>query len=178
MAFPFRRLPAVAILSLAGLLGALLRMSAAEMVLLPRTEGKTLADQRVVVANAVKGKATLLIITFTRSAGEKAREWRNALRQKGLPTPNYTLYQIAELEDVPRIIRWSVISGMRRGIPTDEYSTFMVLTTDTEQWKKFVAFKNEDDPYLVILDASGNVKARIAGDKTDATLDQLTQALK
>ena len=172
------RMPALLALCLAGLMGGLREVSSAQTPPLPATEGKTLADQTVVVADAVKGKATLLIITFSRNAGDKASEWRKALRQRNLPGPKYTLYQIAELENVPRIIRWSVVSAMRRGIPPGEHSTFVILTKDTGPWKKFVAFKDEDDPYLVVLDESGSIKARIAGEKTGPLLEQLTQALK
>jgi hypothetical protein len=162
------------VLCAVGLLGTL----SAQTTTLPTTEGKTLADERIVVADAIRNRPTLLIITFSRSAGDKASEWRKALRQKNLPGPKYTLYQIAELEDVPRIIRWSVVSGLRRGIPPAEHSTFVILTKDTDQWKRFASFKNEDDPYLLVLDAAGKIKACLSGEKTPALLEQLVQALK
>jgi hypothetical protein len=157
---------------------ALLAVGAAQTLALPRTEGTNLADQNLVVADAVKGKPALLIITFSRKAGDKASDWRKELRRINLPDSKYALYQVAELEDVPRIIRWSVVSGLRRGIPAAEHSTFIILTKDTDAWKSFVASKNEDDPYLLVLDASGNVKARLTGERSPALLAQLTQALK
>jgi hypothetical protein len=169
-------------LSILLLLATLAAAAPAQTVPMPSTEGTTLADQRVVIADAVKGKPALLIITFSRKAGDKAAEWRKELRQTNLPGPKYAFYQLAELEDVPRIIRWSVVSGIRRGIPAAEHGTFIILTKDTEQWKKFVGFKNvvsenEDDPYLLVLDASGHIKARITG-KSPALVAQLIQSLK
>jgi hypothetical protein len=81
------------------------------------------------------------------------------------------------LEDVPRVIRWTVISGIRRGIPSDEHARFVILTKDAEQWKRFVSFKTDDEPYLLILDESGNIRARVAGEKTTPLLKQLAQEL-
>src|SRR4051794_371519 len=161
---PISRMAVATILWVTALLGT----SAAQA--LPNTEGTTLADQRLVLADAIKAKRALLIITFSRAAGEKAAEWRKALRQKNLPPANFALYQVAHLEDVPRLIRWSVISGMRRGIPRDEHATFVILTKDADEWKKFVAFQNDDIPYLVTLDAAGKVKSRLSGQKSDALL--------
>lgn len=42
---------------------------------IPATEGKTLDDKTVSVSREVFGKRALLIVTFSRAAGEKAAEW-------------------------------------------------------------------------------------------------------
>src|SRR3954471_2539809 len=90
---------------LAGAACVMFAISACMAQGVPRTEGKSLADKPLVVAEAIKGKPALLIITFSKGAGEKAAVWTKNLQEKGLLNGKFAFYQIAELEDVPRFFR-------------------------------------------------------------------------
>lgn len=143
----------------------------------PRTEGKSLSQKPVVVADAIKGRAALLIVTFSKSAGEKATAWTKTLQAKGVNDKS-AIYQVAQLEDVPRFFRKLAISGMRKGIPVSYYDTFVILISDTQLWKDFVSFIREDDPYLVLVDALGQVRHKLSGEMNDERLKQITEKLK
>jgi hypothetical protein len=143
----------------------------------PTTEGKTLSDKPVVVAEAIKGRPALLIVTFSRGAGEGAMGWMRSLQATG-NLSRLAVYQIAALENVPRLFRRVAISGMRKAVPPVRHHLFVILTSDTQAWKDLVNFADEGDPYLVVIDSSGSVKHKIAGEMTEARMQQLAQTLK
>jgi len=143
----------------------------------PRTEGKTLSQNPLVIADLIKGKPALLIVTFSKNAGENAKEWTKALQAKGINN-RCVFYQVAELEDVPRFFRRLVIAAMRKGVPAEKYETFVILITETQVWKKFVGFNNEQDPYLVLIDASGAVQYKLSGEMTDERLKEIAEKLR
>lgn len=142
----------------------------------PRTEGKTLSKKPLVVADAIQGKMALLVITFSKKAGEAAMTWTKALQAKGMNS-KCAIYQIAELEDMPGFFRRMAVSGMRKGVPTDKHDTFVILASDTQAWKDFVGFDKEENPYLVLIDVAGVVQYKISGEMTDERLKQITDKL-
>lgn len=145
---------------------------------LPRTNGKTLSDRNIVLADEVRGKKAILIVTFSRSAGNTAQEWTREIAKKGLMKPDMQLYQVSMLEDVPRLFRGMVISGIRKGVPVEQHGRFVVLLRDEELWKQTVLHTSDDEPYILGLDAQGAVEWRIQGTVERSRMEELAARLK
>src|ERR1700758_2386779 len=102
---------------------------------IPQIKGTTLEDQTIILPDAVRGKVTLLIITFSKVAGELGRGWND-------PFFNYpqddkvTSYAIAMLEDVPSLLRGMVRGGIKKGVPSSMRRRFLTVNQDENKWKQ------------------------------------------
>jgi hypothetical protein len=81
---------------------------------LPQIKGTSLEDREVTLPDAAAGKAALLIVTFSKAAGEHARAWNDRFVQDYPQDDKATSYSIAMLEDVPGLFRGMVRSGIKR----------------------------------------------------------------
>jgi hypothetical protein len=130
---------------------------------LPQIKGMSLEDREVTLPDAAAGKAALLIITFSKAAGEHARAWSDRFVQDYPQDDKATSYSVAMLEDVPSLFRGMVRSGIKRGIPAALRSRFVTVVKDEAQWKQYVGVKEDKDPYLLLLDRSGHVSWKYQG---------------
>lgn len=115
------------------------------------------------------------------SAGRResaAQEWTRHLQEKKLLKAGTVLYQVAMLEDVPRFLRGMAIGGIRKGVPAERQSQFVVLVQDEAAWKKAVHHSSDDEPYLVRVNAAGVIQWRMAGRLTEARSQELAAQLK
>jgi predicted transcriptional regulator len=141
----------------------------------PRITGQTFGERAVVLPDAFKGKPTILVITFTRAAQEQARAWTDKLKQKSIGAPTY---QVLELEDVPRLVRGFVRGSIRRGIPKESQDSFVLLFEGEDALKKSVGFQAENDAYVLLLDANGNVVWREHGAVDEGKVSKLRKQLE
>jgi hypothetical protein len=125
---------------------------------IPQIKGTTLEDQDIILPDAVRGKVTLLIITFSKAAGELGRGWNDPFFKDYPQDDKVTSYAIAMLEDVPSLLRGMVRGGIKKGVPLPMHRRFLTVKQDENQWKQYLGLKNEKDPYLILLDAQSQVK--------------------
>ncbi len=65
---------------------------------IPQIKGTTLEEQAILLPDAVRGKVTLLIITFSKAAGELGRGWNDPFLKDYPQDDKVTSYAIAMLE--------------------------------------------------------------------------------
>jgi hypothetical protein len=121
---------------------------------LPATEGETLSGRRIVLAEAVRGHAGVLLVGFSKDGGAACGDWVKAIRADpalaGVP-----VYEVSQLAGAPSFIRGAIKSGMRKGLSPAEQDNFVVLTQDDKLWRSYFDVTADKDPYVVLLDASG-----------------------
>ena len=61
------------------------------------------------------------------------------------------------LEKAPGMLRGIIKSGMRKGTTPEEQNRIVVMTKDQEEWEKFFGVEDEKAPYVVVLNAKGDV---------------------
>ena len=127
---------------------------------LPRLTGETLAGTHIVLPDALKGKPVLLVLSFARAAEEQSRGWTEQLKKNNLGVERYN---VLELEDVPRLFRGFVKSGIRKGVPEAAQGSFVLLYDNQEQLKKLTSFEKDYEVYVLLLDANGNIQWREHG---------------
>lgn len=103
---------------------------------LPATAGVTLSDKPIVLADAVRGHAVVLIAGFSREGGNGAGDWAKALRADPAFT-RIVVYQIAILAGAPKLMRGMIKSGMKKGVAPADQDRFVVLSDDEQPWKSF-----------------------------------------
>jgi hypothetical protein len=142
----------------------------------PTLETENLLNQKVVLPDAAKGQAAVLIIGFTHASQMQTKSWSAALEPE-LPT-----YSIAVLEDAPRLVRPMAISGMKSGVAQDQRVRHLVLTHHEKELKASAGFaaKGEahpDDAWILLLDRDGAMRWRFHGPFTEAAHMELKAQL-
>lgn len=145
---------------------------------MPRVEGESLAGRRVVLPDATKGHVAVLVFGFTKASKEPTRAWAEKIRAEFGNQSAFELYQLPVLEDVPRLIRGMVISGIKKGVPEKLRDHFVPVLQGESELKKLVGYKEPDDAYLVILDPSGQTVQQLHGPFTEAAYAHLRDELQ
>ena len=156
--------------------GMLCAMIVSPAQAIPPTSGETLSGKHVVPADLVQRHTTILIAGFSHDAGMQSGSWRKAVHAdsalNGIP-----VYELAMLEKAPGFIRGVIKNGMRKDIASADQDQIVVLTQDQKLWEKFFGVETDKDPYVIMLNANGDVIWH--GHGPAATLEpQLRAALK
>jgi hypothetical protein len=129
---------------------------------LPATEGETLSGKPITLATNLSGKPAVVVIGFSKASSAESGAWVKRLKgDAGLA--GMAVYQVAVLEEVPRLVRGMVKSSIRGSVPVADQGTFVMLFHDEAQWKQFAHYRNADDAYVVLLDGHGMTKSTVAG---------------
>lgn len=144
---------------------------------MPRVEGESFAGRKVVLPDATKGHVAVLVFGFTKASKEPTRAWAEKILAEFGNQSGFELYQLPVLEDVPRLIRGMVISGIKKGVPERLRDHFVPIVEGESELKKLAGYKEPDDAYLVILDASGQIVHQTHGPYSDAAYAQLRAEL-
>jgi hypothetical protein len=145
---------------------------------LPRMEGETLSSKKIILPDDARGKIALLSIGFSKKGGDTSRAWGDRFKKDFSADPRYALYPVAVLEDVPRFVRGMILGGMRRGVPAQEQDRFVTLFQGEADLKRFVGFSAENEAYLLLLDAKGEVQWRGHGFFTEQDYAALAAVAK
>lgn len=140
---------------------------------MPRIEGENLAGRHVVLPDAARGKVAVLDFGFSRASKVPTSDWGKKLSADLASQPDFALYQLPVLEDVPRIIRGMVISGIRKGVPENLRDHFVPIVTGEAAIKKLVMYQEPDDAYLVVLNRAGKIVWQQHGPLNDAAYARL-----
>jgi hypothetical protein len=129
---------------------------------LPATEGETLNGKPIRLATNLSGKPAIVVIGFSKASSAESGAWTKRLKEDaGLA--GMAVYQVAVLEEVPKLVRGMVKSSIRGSVPVADQGTFVMLFHDEAQWKELAHYRNADDAYVVVLDAHGTLRSTVAG---------------
>ncbi len=144
----------------------------------PKIEGESLAGHDVVLPAASAGKVAVLIFGFSKASKNPTGAWARKLHEDFGNQPEFELYQLPVLEDVPWPFRKMVISGMRSNIPENQRDHFVPILRGEADLQKLVSFKEPDDAYLVLLDRSGRIARQSHGPFEESTHSQLREQIR
>lgn len=129
----------------------------------PRIEGETFAGQHIVIPDSTSGKVIVLVFGFSKNSKTQTGEWRKKLSADFASQNGFQFYELPVLEDVPRLFRGMVISGIKKGTPENDRDHFVPVMKGEAELKNAVHFKESDDAYIVVLDRSGKVVQEVHG---------------
>ena len=144
---------------------------------MPRVEGESFAGRKVVLPDAAKGHVAVLVLGFTRASKEPTSAWGSRIASEFGSQSGFELYQLPVLEDVPRLIRGMVISGIKKGVKEKMRDHFVPIVEHESELKKLVGYREPDDAYLVVLDPSGQIVHQAHGTFSDAAYAALREEL-
>ncbi len=135
---------------------------------MPRIEGESFAEHKVMLPDDAKGKVAVLVFGFTKASKGPTSTWGQKIFSEFGNQAGFALYQLPVLEDVPRFVRGMVISGMKKGIKENMRDHFVPILQGESELKRLVNYKEPDDAYLVVLDPSGKIVQQMHGSSSDA----------
>jgi len=124
---------------------------------MPPTAAETLSGKRIVLAEAVRGHAAVLVAGFSKEAGPACDEWVKAASADPALAGSL-VYQAVMLEQAPGFIRGLIKNSMRKGLSPAQQDRYAVLTQDEKLWRAYFGVAGDKDPYVVLVDASGEVR--------------------
>lgn len=145
---------------------------------LPKIEGESFAGQKVVLPDAASGNVAVLIFGFSKASGDESRAWAAKISAEFRARNGFELWQLPVLEDVPRLVRGMVISGIKKGVPRDAREHFVPILQNEAELKKVVSYQQAADAYLVVLDRTGKVAKQIHGTPDDGHYSQLAKEIE
>jgi hypothetical protein len=109
-----------------------------------------------VLADAIRGRAIVLVAGFSHEGGIACGDWMKAIHADAA-LAGVEVYEIAMLEGAPGLFRGVIKSGMRKGMSIADQERMVVLTQDDKLWEKYFAVSNGQEPQVMLLDTKGNV---------------------
>ncbi len=130
---------------------------------LPKIEGDNLAGNHVTLPGAASGKVAVLILGFSKASKAPSSAWAQRIETDFAGIPDFVLYQLPVLEDVPGFIRGMVISNIKKDVPESRRDYFVPVLHGESDLKELVTYKEPDDAYLILLDPGGKIAYQIHG---------------
>ncbi len=127
---------------------------------------------------AVQGHPVLLVIGFTHGSGPHCTDWAKRLETEFKDNQALEQFSIVFLEDAPRLVRGMAKSGIKGGVPKEQYDHYLIVTEHEKEVKDAVHFQAADDAYLALLGNDGAVRWTFHGPVGDAPVGQLRELLK
>jgi len=130
---------------------------------LPALRGEYLTGREAVLPQAAKGRVALLLLGFTYEARFPVEAWAGRFREQFQSDPRVTFYEIPMIGGLARLAKWFIDGGMRRGTPRSDYEHVITVYRETDLWKDRVHAGDPHAAYLILLDPTGKVAWRHAG---------------
>jgi hypothetical protein len=122
----------------------------------PGTVGQTAAGASIQLSEAARGHPSILLVGFSKKAGEETGRWEAKLWGDRFPQEsNVEIYRVAMLQSVPTWLRMLARRNIRHGSRPARPEHLVLLFQDEQVWKTFVHFGDRDDVYVVLVDRSG-----------------------
>lgn len=115
---------------------------------------------------------SVVIVTFTKAASTQAREWSQRLAAVKARLPA-EVFQVAVLEDVPRLFRSMAIAGIKKQIPFSLHDHFWIATEGGKDWKRCVGDGPAGEASVFVLDGRSQIVWRAHGACTEAKVQEL-----
>jgi len=122
---------------------------------LPPLAGQTLTGHFLQLPAAAQGGQAVLILSFTRAAGQQEQQW---VRQLTHDHAHPAIYSAIFLESVPRLFRSLALAGIRGGIPPALQARTMILYRDESLWKQRANLADPNHAVVLLLDPQGHIR--------------------
>ncbi len=129
--------------------------------------------QQVTLPDSIKGRPSAVIVGFSKSSQDAVKEWdKSARKELG---NNFDVYQVAVLEDAPSFVRGMIKHAMKSATPAERQSHFLVVVKGEAELKKAASFAQADEPYVLLLNGSGEIVWKTHGAVNESAVKELVK---
>jgi hypothetical protein len=144
---------------------------------LPRIEGTTLNDQKVVLPDSSRYQAIVLILGFSHKSAEQTDGWGERLAKDYASQPAVGYFEVPVLQSAPGMVRPMILHGMRKGTPVAAQGHVLPVSQHEPELKKVSGYKEPDDAYAMVVNRDGRIMWQGHGAVTDASYAELVRAV-
>lgn len=121
----------------------------------PSISGESLAGKKYKLPEDLKGKPALLMIGYKQKSQFDIDRWLLGLLQL---KAKVTVYEVPTVEGmIPGLISGKINSGMRSGIPKEDWAIVITVYKDAEKITRFTGTENPLNSRIVLLDSNSKV---------------------
>jgi len=143
----------------------------------PKITVKALDDKEIVLPEAVKDKAAMLMLTFSRPDDNDMASWVKPFALKYMGNTQTAYYEMALVGDVG-ILNGIIYNGMKGGATEEQKAHLVVFFGDKEPYKKFFSVKDDSLIYVCVLDKQGDIKLFKQGKRaTEEDIKEIAEAI-
>jgi hypothetical protein len=159
---------------------ALTATAATPVAVIPASTGTALDGHSIILPRDLAGRATVLILGFSRNSADSTTAWEKPVRTSLATNPAIGFYDIPFLQDAPSFIRPLILRSIRKQVPDALKPNFVPLTSGQASWKQLTGFTSAapDAAYVLLVDHSGNVLWQTHEAFTPARFDELATAAR
>ena len=122
---------------------------------LPVLSNDTVAGKPLQLPSAAAGQISVIIFSFSKTAGNDARLWNSRLAKDFETLPRFVVIM---LEAAPRLMRGIIVSGIKSGMPPAERARTVIMLKEEALWKKRLAVSDENRSYVIALDRDSRIR--------------------
>jgi len=144
----------------------------------PPLAGESLAGKKFSMPGAVHGHPAVLVVCFTHASGPHCTEATKRLETDLRNNADLEIYTLIFLEDSPKLVRGMARSGIKSGVPKEDYDHYLTVVEGEKEVKTAVHFQEPDDAYFAVLNRDGMVRWTSHGPVNDETVEKIRELVK
>jgi hypothetical protein len=144
---------------------------------LPAIRGQFLTGRTAELPQAASGRAALLMLGFTYNSRFAVEDWARRFRQDFRAQSGVTFFEIPMIGGVAMMGKWFIDGGMRRGTPKADQENVITVYGGVDPWKRRLGFRDPKAAYLILINQSGRIVWRHAGEFDEARYNELSSEL-
>lgn len=145
----------------------------------PVISGQNLPGETLTLPADFAGDAVLVIVPFDEDQQTRALKWLPFARDLAAEQPGFSYYDVPVFPEMSAAVRTFVRAGMLIAIPDADLRarTILVFLDDRDSFLAALDIPNTDELAAFLLNRSGEILWRGAGDFTDVQGDELRAAV-
>lgn len=125
-------------------------------ILFPQVEGTSLTQETFVLPDAFQGEPVVLLVGYTQRSQFDLDRWILGLMQAEV---NVRMAEIPTIEGLlPGMFANRIDSGMRRGIPEEDWGSVITVYDDASTIVAFLGNERPNNGRILLLDGQGTVQ--------------------
>jgi ATP10 protein len=145
---------------------------------IPKSQGTTLAGTAVVLPDALKGKAGVLVVGFSHASQGQVATWTRLLEADYGKSNDVAYFALPMLAGAPKMLRGMIKKSMASSVPFAERPHFLPVTEGEPAWRATAHYDKPDDAYVLLVDNTGTVHWQTEGEATDMAYAEMKKNLR
>jgi hypothetical protein len=121
----------------------------------PKVNGQSLDQKKYTIPDDLLGQKTLLLIGYKQKTQFDIDRWILGVLQADIKVKIIEIPTIAGM--MPSVVQNFIDSGMRRGIPKEDWSSVVTVYEDADKIIAALGNERPQSAYAVVLDEQGNM---------------------
>lgn len=141
--------------------------------ILPDVSGQTPSGGSLRLSDVVAGKTSVVVFSFSKSAGKDARLWNDHLDKDYASNSLVAGSTVIMLEAVPRLLRGIIVSQLKNNMPASMRDRTIVSYQNEGLWKQRLGVADDSHAYVLLLGLDGHIRWRNSDAFGDAEYTEL-----